>query len=363
MGGTYFSFTRDWYASVGASYIRTLALNSVISCAVTWVTVGVLRSIRRSRRPFAITQQQLNETYIHFQFELAQRYGEQMAFIFCTLILSAGLPILIWFGCAYMILSFWSDKAFLLRVARTPVAYDNSLSTFALELLPMAAVLHFAFGTWMYSDAGTESALDLLHRTIGSSGVAGVTVDDGLRQNTDLSSQFDFRTRILKVAALPQFAALLLIVLIAALLVVLRIVRRIFGVLFAACAACCNDTGVRKEVNEIAAGLPYLSDARFETVDQAASSEEARVKGLWQGPTSYSMVHDSRFAALFADPITGNAVAVSSKPATRGANGLLTARAQAAAARAAVEGFVVFDAAATVKQTSMRLAGVSVIPV
>ena len=360
-GGRYYSFTRDWYSEVGASLIRTLALNSVISCFLTWIMVGIVRSIRRSRRPGVITQQQLDETYMHFNFELAQRYGEQTAFIFLVLMLSSGLPVLIWFGCAYFLIWFWSDKTFLLRASRTPVAYDSALSRFALKLLPWAAALHFAFGTWMYADAGTDSALQLLHRTVGSSGVAGVTVDDGLRQNTDLSSQFNFRTRILKVAALPQFVGLLLITAISVLIVLLRVIRRIVGVFFAACAACCNDTGIRKEVNEIAARLPFLSDARFETVDPAASSPEARAKGQWSGPTSYAMIHDARFASLFADPITGAAVNPASKPA-RGTTGLLTARAHAAAARAAVEGFVVFDSSAAVKQASVRLGGVALPP-
>ena len=358
-GGRYFSFTRDWYSEVGASFIRTLALNSVISCFLTWMMVSIMRAVRRSRRPGVITQQQLNETYTHFNFELAQRYGEQTAFIFLTLILSSGLPILVWFGCAYFLIWFWSDKTFLLRASRTPVAYDSALNTFALKLLPWAAALHFAFGVWLYADAGTDSALQLLHRTVGSSGVAGVTVDDGLRQNIDLSSQFDFRTRILKVAALPQFIGLLLMALISILVVLLRVIRRIVGVCFAACAACCNDTGIRKEVNEIAARLPFLSDARFETVDPATSSPVARAKGQWSGPTSYAMVHDARFASLFADPITGAAVDLTSKPAARGKTGLLTARAHAAAARAAVEGFVVFDSSAAVKQASVRLGGVA----
>jgi hypothetical protein len=337
MGGRYFSFTRDWYAEVGSSYIRTLALNCVVSCILTWISVGVVRAIRRSRRLGSITQQQLNETFTHFSFQLAQRYGEQSAYIFLVLVLSAGLPVLVHFGCAYFFIWFWSDKIYLLRAARTPVAYDSTLSAFTLKLLPWAALLHFAFGTWLYSDAGSDNALDLLSTTIGTSGVGGVTVDDALRQNIDLSSQFNFRQRILKVAALPQFAALVLMTAIALLVVVLRVVRRVLGVCFAACAACCNDTGIRKEVNDIAARLPFLSDARFETVDQAAASPgEARAKGQWSGPTSYAMIHDARFAALFADPITGGAVQAASKPAKRGATGLLSARAQAAAARAAV---------------------------
>ncbi len=190
----------------------------------------------------------------------------------------------------------------------------------------------------------------------------GVTVDDGLRQNTDLNSQFAFRTRILKVVALPQFIGLLLVVLFALGAALLRAARGALGVCFAMCAACCNSSGVRRAAK---AGLPALSDARFEAADAgavataaAAAAAAAAARGgvasrasavlrasQWHGPPSYAMAHDPRFAALFADPTTG-ARAARTKAKRLGGRALLALQ------RAAVEGFVIFDAAAAVNKAA-----------
>jgi len=337
-GGKHFAFTRDWYSEVGSSIIRTMVLRCVLDPVVTWLLYGFGRLGRRLRKHRIATQELMDKRYQGPIFCLAERYGQHTAYLFTVFLFSSGLPVLVWFAAFYYGLSWLSDKLFLLRACRTPPAYDPALHESALGLVKWAALLHFAVGTWMFSEAGSTSLEGVVSSALGR-------VDASVLQNADLSSQFNLRQRALKTVAFPQFLGFLAC---CALVLLGSTVRATLGRLAAAYLSLWT-TVCADPASDAAAKLPPLNEARYE-LEEEQVHEQVRgdVGGLpeskhgWSGATSYAMSHDERYRELFTDPSAGEGGA----PGTRNRR----AAAQAALERAALQGFVIFDPASVSAQ-------------
>lgn len=164
--------------------------------------MGIRYIWMRIRVRAQVNQHDMDELFSPPDFDLPPRYGEYHATLFVAFTLSSGIPFLMHLLCAFLLIGFISDRVALLRIAERPEPTDESLSILSLDIVPYAAVLHFAFGVWMYGAASTRyiqggPGYDLAHPKDVSELVKGADMT--------FADQFNPRKRIFKMAALPQF--------------------------------------------------------------------------------------------------------------------------------------------------------------
>ena len=155
--GSNADFTPVWYAQVGA----TLFMSCVAQALLPPIMCLLLTAVHRLRcallRRGAASQRQLDELAAGPVWRVSVRLGQCMQIMFFGLAICGGMP-----GAFFVILAFLPmlqlmDRAFLLRVCRTPPRYDGALVTSARDVLPYAVWLHLALTAWMYGSPSLPS--------------------------------------------------------------------------------------------------------------------------------------------------------------------------------------------------------------
>ena len=179
-------FTTTWYADVGTQLVLTAAANAVAYPGFTLLFFPLTAGLRWYTAPRALTQRDLDDALTGPEFGLAERYGQIWSQVFMALTLSAGLPLMLPCFIAYLAFTNIADKAFLLRLCRTPRAYGSELAGRLLGSLPWAVWLHLAVGFWMYGSLPSRGLPGVV-----SSSVAGVTAAAVSYAGSSLPAQFD----------------------------------------------------------------------------------------------------------------------------------------------------------------------------
>ena len=151
-GGPYNDFSVDWYRVVGAQLSFTVATN-VVMPAVPVVT-GALMSCIQPCMPLPLMQADLDKAMVGPDFFLSTRYGMLMNSIMVCLLFSAGIPLLYFVAGLVCFATYAVDKIMLLRIARQPPQFDQSLTKQFLRVIPVGILLHSLWGVWMFSSAG-----------------------------------------------------------------------------------------------------------------------------------------------------------------------------------------------------------------
>ncbi|KAK9817052.1 hypothetical protein WJX72_008912 [[Myrmecia] bisecta] len=140
----------QWYALIGRAAIFNIILMGVSKAGFVAYRAGWYRYQLRGRTA-CVTQTQLNAAYEGPAFALADRYGELLNIVFCTMLFAAGLPVLYPIAALIFIAAYWCEKWELLKLSKIPPQYTNDLAELTGNLLPWAAVWHLGFAAWAYS--------------------------------------------------------------------------------------------------------------------------------------------------------------------------------------------------------------------
>jgi hypothetical protein len=103
----------------------------------------ILASVKRrffGRR--AKHQLELLELYTPPEFEISTNFAKMLVTVYCCMMYSSGMPILYIFGAMYMFVTYWTDKAVLLRGCRRPPSYNTRMAKTAATLMLYACFLH-----------------------------------------------------------------------------------------------------------------------------------------------------------------------------------------------------------------------------
>merc|ERR1740138_563294 len=103
------------------------------------------------------SQDQLNAAFEHPEFELAPRFAQVLNSLFCCLLYSAGMPVLLWCAFFMLVVVYWCDKFVLLRGSSKPPQYDAACASAAVAALPWAACLHGLCAMGMFGYGGIFS--------------------------------------------------------------------------------------------------------------------------------------------------------------------------------------------------------------
>lgn len=96
------------------------------------------------------------------------RLAQVIACTFVTFMFSSAMPVLYIVMAVDFTLTYWVDKALLLRFYRSPKNFDESTINFSLKLLKFAPVFHFMLGYFMLGnqDILTSPPLDKIDKLL-----------------------------------------------------------------------------------------------------------------------------------------------------------------------------------------------------
>jgi len=154
--GDYEGFPPQWYTGVGAALILTMLLQIFIPHAGPFMKYFFLKPVLKFMiKRTATTQRDLDELMIGSPFPMSTRMPEILNTYFVTLLYCAGIPVLLPFAMCNFYVSFQLDKLWYLRLYGGTPAYDASIARNAIQLMPIALILHLLFAFLMYGDTET----------------------------------------------------------------------------------------------------------------------------------------------------------------------------------------------------------------
>jgi len=268
--GEYSDFQKEWFESVGIGLTITV-LTQIFAATLPGLVTGCLaRCGMKSAAKKRYTQAAMDKSYEHGEFSLPQRLAQTMNVVFCVLMFSAGMPVLLWIGAAYCLVAYWADKILLLRFSRVPPMYTEQTIDMSLTMFPWAALLHALLAMWMYgnqtifpSDFYFDNWVKYVNDYIGSDTVKYDNIlSAGIKPGVD-NEQGDYywymtsrAADCLRGASIFNFALVVLIILYFVMLLssqtwgkivkfVLSIVWKIFGLFY-----CCKHKVAAPEEEE-----------------------------------------------------------------------------------------------------------------
>jgi len=149
-GGVFDDFNSDWYQKVGVAILLTMLINVVSPHCVSVARVFLRAIMRCCCKCRAKDQESLELLYENPDFTLAANCGQLLNTLFCTLIYSSGLPLLVPFATITVFLVYWCDKFVLLRGSKRPPAFDQSVVEMVVSWIFVAILIHAGFAIWMY---------------------------------------------------------------------------------------------------------------------------------------------------------------------------------------------------------------------
>jgi hypothetical protein len=237
---------------------------------------------------------------------------------FVTLLFCSGLPILVPIAGATFALTYFIDKAMILKFYRRPPRYDESLVRTFVASLPWALVLHLGFAIAVYGASEVFAS-----ETIGVDELESYLK---VMQST-VASGPNVARRITQRNVFPSFVLLLLVVLyltyinllepvlypfITPILIIVVRIGRMCGRVFCCCFRCCCD-GHRLTSPAV---LPFNDDETGTTLGQEGSvattegaaalrktSKERRI--TVRSATRYQDPHQKQQPQSWYPPFTG----------------------------------------------------------
>jgi len=153
--GPYSESVRGWYATVGGQIVTTMAINSLMTGGMAFVTGQIGRLVRFFTKGNHKTHAELIEAYTPPEFDISSRFAQTLMTFFTTMMFGAGSPILYLFAAIYCFMTYWGDKFFLLKCCKSPPIYNCALPKESATIMMVAAPLHVIGALWMFSSTCT----------------------------------------------------------------------------------------------------------------------------------------------------------------------------------------------------------------
>eukprot|EP00357_Protocruzia_adherens_P037188 CAMPEP_0115011922 /NCGR_PEP_ID=MMETSP0216-20121206/24380_1 /TAXON_ID=223996 /ORGANISM="Protocruzia adherens, Strain Boccale" /LENGTH=617 /DNA_ID=CAMNT_0002380781 /DNA_START=1073 /DNA_END=2926 /DNA_ORIENTATION=+ len=151
--GTISDFTREWYTKVSPAIIMFMFVNIFVPHLLQLIWAPILHCRRKQSWKSQVTQRDLNNLYQGRNFKLSHVYAQSLNTVFIAFTFASGLPILYILAAAALSLQYICNKTFLLRIARKPPHYDESLNARVIGLFPLALLLNLGIGIFMLGNS------------------------------------------------------------------------------------------------------------------------------------------------------------------------------------------------------------------
>lgn len=149
--GPFSDVTPSWFVVSGTDFFLTIACNLLCFTLTPlafsfFVNPFFIRLFRRG----LVTENALRDVYVLPEWPLSLRLAQTVTTFFCVMMFCGGMPLLYLVGAAYCGLSYWTDKAALLRGSMMPPTYHADMIVQTLRWVSTAGFLHCCMTCWMY---------------------------------------------------------------------------------------------------------------------------------------------------------------------------------------------------------------------
>mmetsp|Transcript_9202 Transcript_9202/g.10359 ORF Transcript_9202/g.10359 Transcript_9202/m.10359 type:complete len:1049 (-) Transcript_9202:179-3325(-) len=160
LSGQFDDMNPTWYYAVGATLLLTMLIN-VFSFPITVLVFTAIKSLlrccdRSCRKDPQKTKKKSQKSYINLytgpEFGLDFRYAQVLTLIFICMFYGSGLPLLYFFTFVQLIILYWIDKCFFLRINRLPRGYDEFLAKTVRSIMYYIIILHLAISVWNFGN-------------------------------------------------------------------------------------------------------------------------------------------------------------------------------------------------------------------
>lgn len=151
LNGDYDDFSTGWYKQVGVAIIFTMMIgiisphiaNGMFHLKFFCKRCHDRKCTCKKTHTRQLYQGDYENMYMGPELLFEYRYSTMMNTVFITLMYGAGMPILYLFASLSFFLTYWVDKAAVLRIYQSPPRYDISLQKSTREWTNLAIIIHF----------------------------------------------------------------------------------------------------------------------------------------------------------------------------------------------------------------------------
>ncbi|CAM9423368.1 unnamed protein product, partial [Scytosiphon promiscuus] len=160
--GPYGDFGRDWQQDAGHGLLISYILAAIgphVGPLIDYF-IKSKRRIRKAKKAVAedkgeyVMQGDLNEVFVGPVFDFTTRYSYLLTLLFVAMAYSGGMFAINALSLIFFFMTYWVDKAMLLRFYQRPPHREDALQQQVNNTLPWALLLHLCFTCWFM---GTES--------------------------------------------------------------------------------------------------------------------------------------------------------------------------------------------------------------
>lgn len=160
LNGVYNDFIPEWYFNVGTTLLITMFINMFSLPIINFIFLALKKCIqccdRRCKSDRSITkkkeQSKYEALYTGPEFLIEIRYAQILNLLFVCLLYGSGLPFLYIITFVNLLIIYWLDKCYLLRICKLPKNYDEKLEEGIRNFLWIFLLVHITFAIWVYGN-------------------------------------------------------------------------------------------------------------------------------------------------------------------------------------------------------------------
>ena len=159
LNGKYNNFTIEWYRNVGKSLIGTMilymfgihSLNIIFFIYMLFKRWQDKHFTNDIRLTYQVSQEQLNKLYIGLEFNIEIKYASILTICYICVMYGSTMPIMYLIGSVSLLIYYYIDKYFFLRVNRIPHAVSPTLALYVTRTLYFASFVNLCIAIWSFS--------------------------------------------------------------------------------------------------------------------------------------------------------------------------------------------------------------------
>ena len=156
--GKFADLSGEWYDEVGTQIVTTMLL-TILTPNLYPLLEALFKTLqwRRKLPARVLSQAHLLELYEGGEMNAPGRLASMMNIAFVTYAFSTGMPLLTVVGAFAFFVGYWADKLLFTRYFRLPPLESPRSVERIFSFLPIAVLLHLAFGAWALGTAWKAS--------------------------------------------------------------------------------------------------------------------------------------------------------------------------------------------------------------
>lgn len=154
-------FSKSWYETGGQTLMGIMFATIWSPHISPWMRMRAMKKKMQSivsgkvvlkgddDYPDYYTQDDLNAAFLGPEFHMDLRYSQALVNFFICFMYMAGMPAMLWIGCACFYVNYWMDKYLFCNFYRIPPQYSDTMGRMATQLLGLSIITHLLMSIWI----------------------------------------------------------------------------------------------------------------------------------------------------------------------------------------------------------------------